>query len=129
MTREIKFIVYDCVKKKIIHWNNIFLLWDWCIYENISETRDDRLVEDEWKYIIMQYTWVQDSTGKDIYECDILQISWYVECFIPVQAVVFDKCMYKVIDSWWWYHCIWEIPTENITIVWNIYENPELLSQ
>lgn len=78
-----------------------------------------------WDYEnIMQYTWLKDKEWNDVYEWDIVQIEWYVDWYLPIQKVIYNEWMFCVRDSRWWKHCIWEL---NCKVIWNIFENPELL--
>ncbi len=92
-------------------------------------------------YTIMQYTWLKDKNWKEIYEGDILEK--YTEEVVPI-----DKELLKLLPAWsvvpnalvnwadarieyievtipWIYH---RSDVDELTICWNIYENPELLS-
>ena len=78
--------------------------------------------ESEKKFVyfpLMQYTWL-----KDIYESDIIQ--WNVRWSIKVWTVYWADCWWWIKDSRWWNkthlsHASW------LKVLWNVYENPDLL--
>lgn len=88
---------------------------------------------------ILQFTWLKDKNGNEIYEWDIIQYKqheWYV---LPdsIGEVMWATVWYSISDRLWrnpdidfWWHD--EIETDlldHCTIIWNIYENPELLTK
>lgn len=119
MNREIKFRAWDSLNKNM---HEVYRI-------NFKEriTVDSKLFEDDTRFltlentVLLQYTGEKDSNDVDIYEGDI---GWdaHQECF---GLVKFDegKFVYtwaNVCDN------LWEMK-EEIEIVGNIYENPELL--
>ena len=71
--------------------------------------------------IWMQFTWLFDKNGKEIYEGDIVKV--YDN---DIAKIVFEKCIivwktkshdYMLCNMEW----------SDFEIIWNIYENPELL--
>jgi len=82
---------------------------------------------------VMQYTGLQDKTGRDIYEGDIIEAYGYVQK--PKMVVKFDEKMAGFIPF------IWKQAYEYVDyigyfsyedwciVVGNIYENPELLDK
>jgi uncharacterized phage protein (TIGR01671 family) len=138
MKREIKFRIWDKIFK------------NWLDYEEfyINQEGEVYLIEErEWAYqtymhkenasdnvAICQYTGLKDKNGKEIYEGDIL------ECHHKTKGIVFfhdgsfrlssDQCELNLEDI-----CTYDdlnqdlVEDNNLVIVSNIYENPELLEQ
>ena len=74
-------------------------------------------------YIIMQFTWLYDNAGKEIYEWDILaEWSNAVICFYEWKFTArHDGGDGEEIEE--------DLRNFSKTVIWNIYENPELLNQ
>lgn len=92
-------------------------------------------------FIWMQFTWLLDKNWKEIYENDIVTVtdSWeeYLVGNYMVKANSAGYYLNRKSQYWW----LWEPehfsithPSEfewqiwNIEVIWNIYENPELLT-
>jgi len=126
--REIKF------KWEFIHW--WFVYWYYlytAVFSNTNDYYKHIIITDKWEireikeWTQWQYTWLKDKNWKDIYEGDLLQTLPFNWIWL-IYEVVFDndiawfvaKWVDNQIDSW----DIWN----HYKIIWNIYENPELLS-
>jgi O-glycosyl hydrolase len=118
-------MLYPC-KEYGVFWreNNmcVILQPDWKLIDIMFE----RMEEKKWE--LMQYTWLKDKNWKEVYEWDIMKwtsTEWSEEIFViewdDKNAKFIDKCICH------WY--IGDMNTSDIETVWNIYENPELLSK
>ena len=82
--------------------------------------------DDGW--VLMQYTGLKDKNGKEIYEGDIVGISWWdgLEDKTTQAQVIFKSGSFmwddkKRYDSLFYKHMTFDV-------IGNIYENPELLN-
>lgn len=124
MSREIKFRAWSISGNKMRDWESLLPI-------GMNAFVDGKHLE------FMQYTGLKDSTGREIYEGDILQPSAYTKSSIARSAVTFHKG----------YFCLGLAPpyvtakrplnlslensnkAENgFVVIGNIYENPELLT-
>lgn len=120
-----KFRAWDKTENKMWNVETIYIEDEWVKVNNGSiygTTKD--LVRD---YVLMQSTGLKDKNGVEIYEGDIVRynrgISWSVEKFPYVvknsmEGFVFE---YGLIQ-----HSLSK-KIEYVTVIGNIYENPELL--
>ncbi len=103
--REIKF------RWKDIDWNWVY----WCLVrysDSISYITSD-IIEKPMELVstetVWQFTWSIDMNKNDIYEWDI--VTWW-----------------KIITwkwwAWWYDNCMWN---NKIQVIWNIYDNPDLI--
>ncbi len=110
--REIKFRQWDSIRR--VWYTDIGAVGDgmWNGFPYVS-----------WElYPIMQYTGLKDRNGKEIYEGDILS-------FVPIDHKKFNN-PYPPFSVFWndkeCGFCLWS-PREDVEVIGNIYENPELL--
>lgn len=125
--REIKFRAWDNIDKKMYqhaskwfnwemncHKNDIHN-WEWI---NIGCWRDDWEVD--YSYDLIQYTWLKDKNGKEIYEGDYTS-SGFMICFIDWMFIPYydwgNQERYEDVWCDWWSEC---------EIIGNQYENPNL---
>lgn len=70
---------------------------------------------------IMQFTWLLDKNGKEIYEGDVVRV--YND---DIAQIVFKKCiiLWKTKSS---DYMLCNMEWEDFEVIWTIYENPELI--
>ena len=108
--RPIKFQAFNKQSKEITEIN--FLI-HWFMFDNPI-------------YEIMQFTWLLDKNWKEIYEGYIVREAWYD--LILVEWLN-DSCWFEPFSDSkgsCWCCGYWKNPAIH-EIIWNIYQNPELL--
>lgn len=76
---------------------------------------------------IMEYTGLKDKNGKEIYEGDIINIGDKDEiCSIEKTFIEYEGGSF-IIKYLGFKYSLWNFDSNDIEIVGNIYENPELL--
>lgn len=125
--RPIKFRAWDKTKKKMYLFDEIIicseynLLWFHLEWEhNYCE-----LDIDEDNYELAQFTWLHDKNWKEIYEGDIV----FSEEWNPTTySVEFERWAFC-----FWYPWCYQLTNckylEKFEVIWNIYENLELLTK
>jgi uncharacterized phage protein (TIGR01671 family) len=126
--REIKFRIYD-LQSKIM--SDHFTLDDYASdhdyedgYFRYQLRNNDKPYNDN---IIMQFTGLHDKNGKEIYEGDIVR--FYIEDVHDIQGigyVVFRTGCFTVTAEKDYFPCLDSVSQKHITVIGNIYENPEL---
>ena len=152
--REIKFRAWDKKRKKMWYPNNdevdfYAIGMSGALYALDENGKYDYTEEFE-KMIFMQFTGLKDSNGKEIYEGDI--VSWKAEGAIGEWLVGIvkweeDRFIVERVNSPLWvyegitcrsyaikgeFYAEYRIPSfewDELEIIGNIYENPELLKE
>ena len=142
--REIKFRAWDTKD------NTMWEAWNPYVSQFQAIEIADKLCawrfikwEEKHQYIFTQYTWLKDKNWKEIYEGDIVRIlytDWGSKSQDDTrtleQYLIDISHKAQVVFMWdrYWLRC-WEkydsiFPWAHwfIEVIWNIYENPELIS-
>ena len=122
--RELKFKAWDVINK--VMYPIAFPSWNWTVewkkdfvshkVEFIEEEADD-------KPILLQYTWLKDKNWKEIFIWDIVRVlfDW------NIAEIREWQCIIEAI-SWPHSYMLCNMKWEDFEIIWNIYENKDLLS-
>ena len=127
MGRVLKFRAWEVDAEKMHHWD----FFEWNMIDNNETT-----------YEVMQFTGLTDRHGKEIYEGDVVKHFPLVEdddqrinpAAWVVDAVVFAKGTFRLQRSRQWkdgthdWYSIENLYTNDLEVLGNIYESPELLT-
>lgn len=133
MTREIKFRAWDGSK---MHHEGVVMYLGEAWIEKLSFESDKILLESTNPCVHMQFTGLLDKNGKEIYEGDILEFETpggtrrpYVEYQSDLAAFVLDYWKKGKQESRGdFLHEVVEGIENEVEIIGNVHENPELLS-
>lgn len=147
--RGIKFRAWDDVTSKMYHtgeedmmqfyFNSNGIVVD--SFENTKIPFEDNLYDDVITETLehleyMQYTGLKDSHGKEVFEGDIIEavfelLDGELKNIMDVGVVVFKDCAFQVQTFEGHYEPLheWSQLSEELKVIGNIYENPELLQK
>lgn len=112
-----------------------FRCWDWeSMMDAFDLSQNPKFwFKDNHDYPLMQFTWLLDNKWIEIYEWDILKIfhSWeehdYVIRYVKWDSKNWNFSVYND-NSWsWWYPYIREDTNAIFEVIWNVFENADLL--
>lgn len=112
--REIKFKFYPKEPWESIQYSEntpLIFIWDY--------------INDKSNWITAQYTWLKDKNWKEIYEWDIMK-----SCYWDLTTIIFndENWRFEWNKSFWCSHKdMKDLLRYGWEIIWNIYENPNLL--
>ena len=133
MNRKIKFRAWDKEENKM--WEVIAIHFhDGNLDVELQNKEDNKNFSHKTisyvKDMIMQYTGLKDKNGKEIYEGDIIRFvntnfpsNMYCEVKYEISSFILVREYNTMIDL------LYYIDTDNIEVIGNIFENPELLKQ
>lgn len=121
MTREIKFREWENNK---MNYNPVF-------YDCYSEFQINEDIKD---HIIMQYTWLKDKNWIESFFWDFVKFKQKILFWFQNRIEKWPEIIWIIKHNNLWHSCIIvkdkEFCIDNVfewEIIWNIYENPELL--
>ncbi|HEM4572277.1 TPA: hypothetical protein U1Z55_001016 [Streptococcus suis] len=122
-----KFRAWDTFDEDMV--NDIFFSWQDCGYESLNECLSD----ERWKF--MQSTGLVDKNGKEIFEGDVVESTWfkgYDDCvgYRKAGVVVYRDGCFRIEypgEEEKGYFSITLKFAVSVEIIGNIYENPELV--
>jgi len=128
VNREIKFRAWDKEQKYMRDWNNLRETGyniDW-FRDNAKEDKPNDIWTDP-DFTLMQYTGLKDKNGKEIYEGDILRVGEGI-MFPALLTVKWLGFGFKLTAPAYVNSIENSTPAENLKVIGNIWENPELLT-
>jgi len=121
MTREIEFKTYH--KKTLVP--EYITLQDAINGAGFDVKFDD--------YHFCQFTGLKDKNGKEIYEGDIVLSHKEYNSYSGLNSTIYAGNKYQIKNNGWRFYLapsgLYQVDMEEIEIIGNIYENPELVNE
>jgi uncharacterized phage protein (TIGR01671 family) len=138
--KEIKFRAWEKIEKRMIYAeeakNSKSLLavgfHGLPIAVDSGSFRDDEIIgwNIDHRLELMQYTGLKDCKGKDIYEGDVVKVS-YFDGYFSVGWGVFEDCCIHV-ETWMLFpgcnRLVWDCASSS-EVIGNVHDNPALLTE
>ena len=122
--REVKFRAWDKIKNEMIPWSIEFF----SDYSAVTGYGDE-FPQGDGDIILMQYTGLKDKNGIEIYEGDILRVTYDdPEDKDDIISVTYTETESEVYN---YEYVGWTFPVDGVEleVIGNMYENPELLTE
>ena len=111
------------------------LMWAWLVPQVCNSNMDwVNLCIAEEEYSVMQYTWLKDKNWKEIYEGDVVEYpqnfdnsAFWLMCPKSSGEIKYIDEYAQFNISWYFWGEDFYKNTQMIEVIWNVYENPELL--
>lgn len=128
MNREIKFRVWDTYNKEMLDVQELDYADSYNGQPMIRTTMYNDYFDTE-EMILMQFTGLHDKNGKEIYEGDIVELKANNGCCEMIGTIIYDEydLAFELRDiEEETQECLWYAEQE-LEVIGNIYDNPELL--
>lgn len=119
MKREIKFRAWDTIQKRMFYAGECKFSLD--LSGGLFDDEMSPPLNVSYRFVLMQYTGLEDKNGKEIYEGDIVKRGKLGNLIKAVKwAENSSHCGWNIVGSSWRFY--------QPEVIGNIYENPDLLS-
>jgi len=125
--RKIKFRAWKSWRKPQMLYDNAFKL-EWSEKNRRLEANCHWRFDASYNMPLMQFTGLKDKKGKEIYEGDIVSFEYDPNEFEKYKVSWGTATFYaESLEDAEYNNSLWDMPRENMEVIGNVYENPELL--